>query len=530
MTIGLQALARPPAEPAQSLAVGDWLLLLLVAVGARALGYSGYFGSDEVTYTESAFKLLKGDWAVTSYVGANRFGVNLPVAAFGWLFGQNELAAAAYSLLCSLLEIGLVVLVGARLVGAQAAWWAGLVLATLPVHVHFAGRLMADAPLCLAVTASFAFFWLGEKSRRPVHWLMAGLAAGWSFWIKPAAVFYVLVLMAYPLVFRRFEWRWVWVLLGFALMVLANCALYEVLTGRFWYIFEVMSQRKGSGYLEAELAGGGAHDQAWYYPGYLFVKVYHTWLLGPLAALALLPWVRSRLTQAPGYAFVVFWAVGMLVVLSLLPISLSPLVLVPKQTNYMLMFVAPLALLAGVTIAALSRPVRRWAPGLVLLPAVLLALLLQASVAVFTANSKGVVALARNQPSATIYANTNPVRAAQFDVLVHGGAGAGAVRFIGDLATGAPAADGPERLVVMDLQTLGWGSGEPYKSLSALPACWQAAGVVTPRVDGAGPQGIQMLMALVQHAGAPAQGLVDRLRTLSSPAPAKLYRVPATPC
>jgi len=68
---------------------------------------TGVFGSDGVTYIATAFHLLDGDWTVSSYVGANRLGVNLPVAAFAQVFGRTVWDAALYSLLTSLGEVAL---------------------------------------------------------------------------------------------------------------------------------------------------------------------------------------------------------------------------------------------------------------------------------------------------------------------------------------------------------------------------------------------------------------------------------------
>lgn len=505
--------------------------LLLLACGLRVLFYSGYFGSDEVTYTESAFKLLQGDWSVSSYVGANRYGVNLPVAAVAAVFGRNEFSAAAYSVLCSLVEIALVVAIGSQMVGRRAAWIAGVVLATLPMHAHLAGRLLADSPLALAMTAGFLLFWLGETRGSRLALFAAGLAVGWSFWIKPAAVIYVLVLMSYPLVFRRWSWRWGWVVGGFAAMVLANCALFWALTGRFWYLFEVMSARRSSGYLQEEFAAGNQHEAAWYYLEYLFAKVWHTWLLGPLAlAGAVLVLWRARAAEAArahGLRYALLWGVGLLLVLSLFVVSTRPLTLVPKQTNYMLMFSAPLALLAGCALASL----RGRAFGVALIawavPAVVLCGLLQGTITVFTANAKAVHRYATERPQSVVYATTNPYRYAQFHAYVHPQARQPDVRFVGDLAQRAASA-GAQRptadtYAVIDEETLSWGSGEPYRRRADVPACWIADGTLEPVVQGLGPAVVARAARMLP----PGSPWVARVRRLHQPAPAYLYRVPA---
>lgn len=511
------------------LGLAAWLQVLGLAVLFRWLGYSGYFGSDEVTYTESALRLLNGDWSVPTYVGANRMGVNLPVAAFAALFGVGEASLAAYSVVCSVAEVAVLAALASRLLGARVGWLAGLILATLPMHAHLAGRLLADAPLSLAMTATFLCFALGERTGLARWFLLSGLAAGWSFWVKPHAVFFVVVLMVYPVVVRRIDWKWSWVVAGFAVAVLANCALFQALTGRFWFMFEVIRDRHGSGYLEADVPTGVTQDAPWFYLVYLFGKVYHTWLLGPLA-LAGLACAVARPSQQHGASerFAIYWAVGLVLVLSILPVKFQPLLFMPKQTNYMSMFAAPLALLAGVALAHCSAKPLAAAVAVWVAPAAVLTLLLQTTITVFTANAKGVVALARSQPTATFYATTNPLRAAQFDAMVNPGRPPVDVRFIGLIAKESPTS-GRERFAVIDAQTLSWGSGEPYKRVSDVPACWVRIGEMTPVVEGLGARLLAAGAAGARMVGAPAS-VVGRLQSMVAPIPAPLFKVPEQGC
>lgn len=538
----------PGAEPASAgLRWPSLLALIVFAALARGLAYSGYFGSDEVTYTAAAFALLDGDWRVSDYVGANRYGVNLPVAGFGWLLGRNEIAAAAYSLLCSLAEVGLVAWIGARMLGARAGLLAGLVLASLPIHVHFAGRLMADAPFALAATASFLFFWvaerpqdraapgpaLAESRRRSLAYFIAGLAAGWSFWIKPTAIFYLGVFLSYPLLVRRIDLRWAWMALGFALMLVANGLFFQALTGRFWFALENIAERQTSGYLEAGLSAGSMHFDPGFYLGYLFGRVYHTGLLGPLAlaALGLWLWRGRRRAGGGGLTFVVWWGVGLLLVLSVLVVSVSPLMLVPKQTNYMLIFVAPLALLAGHALASASGWRQALLTTLTVVPALGLCLLLQAGTTVFTANSKGIHRYALERPGVAIYTHTNGLRFAQFQRLVNPGGRSVDVRAIGQW--NAPAADAAarpaERLAIVDPETIAWANSEPFRSLAGRPPCWVAQGGVVPVIDGLGPR---MADALAGMASAlpGGEGVAGRLHRLAQPLPAQVFRIPAAGC
>jgi 4-amino-4-deoxy-L-arabinose transferase-like glycosyltransferase len=522
--------ATPVARwlPAASLLPAVMLVTCLAAL-LRVLFYPGFFGSDEVTYTESAFKLLHGDWSVAEYVGANRYGVNLPVAAFGWAFGESEASAAVYSLLCSTAEVALVTAFGIRMLGMKAGILAGLLLATLPLHVHYAGRLMADAPLCLAVSASFLLFWDAETRGSRLSYFLAGCAAGLSFWVKPAVVFYLLVFAIYPLIFRRFDRRWGWFVLGLGVVILANNVLFWGLTGRFWFLFDVMKARKESGYLEEGAAAGAIESSPGFYLVLLFLKIYHTGLLGYAAFAALAWWLAAlkRGTRAASFdfKFVVWWAIGLVTALSLLIVSFNPLTLIPKQTNYMLIFAAPLCLLGATALAKL----RGWgftlACAAVFVPALLLGLMEQAAVQVFTANSKATVRFAQSHPTADVYAASNAYRAGTFHSLVNPGAGSVSIlpmeRYSSDVD--ARAGRSSERFAVLDLETAPWGS-EPIQRLDQVPPCWQQIGILEPSGMGAGPAVARVARTFVRWLPAARQPRLERrLSSLAAPLPAHLF-------
>lgn len=504
--------------------------VLLLALGLRVAAYTGFFGSDEVTYVESAFRLLDGDWRVDDYVGANRMGVNLPMAAFGALFGRVEAAAAAWSVLCSLAEVALVGWAGRAMFGARVGLLAALLLATLPVHVHFAGRIMADAPLALCVSAAFALFFVAEHRRSWRRHLVAGLFAGLSFWMKPVTLFVFAVLLAYPLLVRRIDRRWSAFVLGTLLALTANGLLMLQLTGNFWFVIDAMRTRSASGYLEATAALQQTAHDAGFYLQYLFFKVHHTALLGYLGAFGALLLVLRRVdrhsTAAGAAGYLLLWSLGLVALLSLLVVSWRPLMLIPKQVNYMLLFAVPLCLLGGVALAALPRLWQYLIGGAAAASGLLLALLLQGSVAVFTANSLGTLALAAARPDADFYVMSNAYRAARFE------------RWVGrvDLTERMHAMDQwsagahrqRPRLAVVDAETFAWDGSHPFERVDAVPACWQPAGVVEPIFRGAGVWLLRQASAtMTLMPGLSGSGLAQRLARLSQPLPARVYLVPA---
>ena len=485
-----------------------WCLLLGTALGLRLLFYSGFFGSDELTYVLHAYRLLDGDWSASTYVGGNRYGMSLPMAGLGWLLGRAEWVAASYALLCSVAEVALLAGLGSVLVGTRPAWAAAWVLVVTPMHIHLAGRLLADAPMALAVSASFLFFFWGELRGRRLGFLLAGLAAGWAFWIKPAACVYLGVFAALPLLLR---WRaaWGWAVVGLGLGVAANCLWFALISGDAGFLFRAMAERRASGYLEADLAVGAARDAPHFYLRYLFIRIHHSGLLGPLALVGLCVVWRQRLE--PGVRLLLLWALGLLALLSLLPIGWSPLMLIPKQTNYMALFLAPLALLAALGLQGLqrlpwlTRPV--W--GMLVLAGVLLAAALQAQAAVFTANSHELLARARQMPDQIFWVSSNAHRAAVFEILVR--QPLPQVRSLDLWTPGQPG------LAYLDPQTLAWGRMERFATLDEQPACWQPAGELQGQPQGAGAA---LLRALFKIWPAP---LPASLQDLTRPQPARFF-------
>lgn len=499
----------------------------LFAALVRWLGYTGFFGSDEVTYIEHAFKVLDGDWSLSEYAGANRIGVNLPMAAFGALLGRDEFGAAAYSLLCSVAEVGLVTWVGARVFGMRAGVAAGLLMAALPGHVHVGGRILADAPLALAVSASFILFFEGELRRWSAGYFFAGVMAGLAFLVKPSAVFVFAILLLYPLVARRWDSRWLWMGAGFVLAMAVNGLLFQALTGHFWYVFENISTRLHSGYLESGIAAGKISTAPYFYPAYLLAKIYHTGLVGPLALAGglLLIWRRSKREASTSLAarYLLFWALGLLIILSFLPVAFNPFALVPKQTNYMLLFAAPLCLLAGVALARLPVGLSNFGVALAVAVGIIFALLLQASVAVFTSNSFATLAFARERPKATVYAMSNAYRAAWFNRLVGAEDLTDRVRPVDKRDQDSKDS---ERFAVVDEETFTWDDSAPFKKPTEVPACWVMVQTLRGEPGGAGVALIRFVAPVVQSVPGLRGSAIDRrLAGLLHPRPAHVYRL-----
>jgi hypothetical protein len=157
--------------------------------------------------------------------------------------------------------------------------------------------------------------------------------------------------------------------------------LFGHLTGDPLYGFHIFQSHLSNDYLIKDTED----TSAWTYFVFLFVKVYHTGLLGPLALAA----VISALRQPDDHdvRFVLIWACGLLLAFSILPISFSPLKFVPKQTNYIAIFMMPFALLTGWFLARQRLRVKIVLGGALLGSSIILAAMEQQTIRVVTANA-----------------------------------------------------------------------------------------------------------------------------------------------
>lgn len=381
-------------------------LVLVFAMLLRVAFFTGFFGADEVVYLQMARGIWQGDWLPSEYIGALRYGVNIPMAMFMKMFGPSEFVAGLWGLVTSVGEVALVFVAARQFWGLRAALFASLCLAALPLHAHLAGRLMADSPLAFFVTASFLTTWMAERRNSIGPYLLAGLAIGSLYWIKDA-VFFITVLMLglYILVTWRWHARWFWMAAAALAMILANALLFWKVQGDPLHLFMI---------LQRGLSNPPSMPQSsmLYYFNYLLIDLKHFWLLFYLALGGIVTIVFRKLWfgafKRPE-AYVLFWALGFLGILSLLAL---------RQTNYMLIFAAPLALLSGYFLISIPRIWQSPLIALVLAGGVVLSAFEQQAVQTFTANSRATVAFANEHPNEMVFAGQGARRAYAYQDLL----------------------------------------------------------------------------------------------------------------
>lgn len=514
----------PPRSKSDTLAI---FVLLTIAALLRVVFFTGFFGSDEVTYVGVASEIARGEWGAHYYIGSNRYGVNLPSAAFLAIFGMHEWSASLWAFLTSVGEVGLVYWVAHRLAGRNAAIAAALLLSTTPLHIHLAGRLMADPPLAFFITLSFALLLMAEHRQKAFLYFAAGLSAGYVFWIKEVVLIYILVLGLAALLLRPWKNVRLMIIAGLAAAGMANLIFMYVISGDPLHSLHVLLPRSSAQFVQAE----GMETGAAYYLRYLFLDIRHTGLLGPLALCGMAFWFvhyKKSVVADNGIAYVVFWGLGLMVLFSLFVLSFNPLTLISKQTNYMTIFMAPLAILGGYLVAQM-RPAYRYAVlGSAATFGILLGAMEQMAIHTFTANSKAAVIFAGERPAAPVYGLINSERASHYYAMFSPNK-VSLIRPIAGLSAAdlTPTEGKIAAYAIWDRQTEDW-SFSPLRNQKDIPACWLPMGKLQPADKGLTSRiflhSLDLLEFLPDNLMAPVK---IKLSDLAHPKPAFIFAIPS---
>lgn len=503
----------------------DLTLILLLALVVRLVTYNGAFGSDDLTYFQRAAELARGEWTSANYNGALRYGFNLPAAGFISLFGESLFVANLYPLACSLIEIIAVYMLASAVMNRRAGVFAALLLASAPLHIAVATRIHADPVVSMFITVGFVLLYFGALRRRPTLLFAAGLSIGGIFWAKElaAVTWFAFLPMSW---FFRGQWRnCLYVIAGAMLMMLLHGLLMLFIAGDPLHLVKVVLGALKRNYIDGvQPAGSGPA----YYLRYLFIDLRHTGALAffAVSAVLVLPRLMKQDTQfSTGFAYVSMWWIGLLLVLSVFPVSLTPIRFPMKQSNYITLFLAPTALLAGFAIAALPRTLGHLALALCVALGLLLGALQQADYRAFTANSKSLAEFALQHPRAMIVGSTNNSGLGNLWVgLANTGSPKAVIDSFRDLTEHEEITQQHLRkadaiFAVLDQQTMNWAAGKT--PVTTVLSCWQHEQTLEPAGLSLGNE----LAELASGALWRVKPLADALHRLAWPLPADVYRV-----
>lgn len=194
--------------------VGILLALAVVAVALDYVFYTGFYGSDDISYIDTARSIADSGFLPPGF-GNTRIGVVLPDALVCKLFGDSTTAIAGSHVVYHLALIPIAYALTRLLLDNRAGLIAAALTATSPLFYVFAGAVLPDnsatcclglAMIALVATARFAdpgTRVLEWNRRRFVGYFAAGAMIGFCYWCKETAVIYtvpaaVLIMRAAP--------------------------------------------------------------------------------------------------------------------------------------------------------------------------------------------------------------------------------------------------------------------------------------------------------------------------------------------
>jgi hypothetical protein len=511
-----------------------WITLaaiLLFSLCLRLVFFNGAFGSDDIVYLNRAMQISEGIWTAEPYNGSLRYAFNIPAGVALALFGVGPVTANVWPIACSLLEITAVFAFCMRFWNLRTAAYAGLILATTSLHIAVATRIHTDPVVSCFLSGAFVLFFLAERDRSRLLYFLAGLSMGGVFWSKELAAVTLFTFAAYPLIVRRIDWRWSMVVAGGLVMLAGHLALMHAISGDPFYAIRTVTGQVSRNFVH----GSDGETQWWYYLKYLFLDIRHTGFVAFLATVAIVVGLRARvgpLDEDRAFGMALFWFLGLLAMLSLFPVSLNPFRIIFKQSNYLTLFLAPMAVLAGWLLARVGGWSARIALIATLALGVALGALQQQSYRLFVSNGVALSDYMKRHPDATVLGSTNNGNMVRIIAMMeHDTVTGGRFVYLPKPGT-APAADdlpklsqaGASVFAVHDRETLAWG--RDGFEMPIVPVCWKRVDTLVPAGFGAGGLLVDALVGLARAApGILADALTPRLERLAKPQPAHVYQV-----
>jgi 4-amino-4-deoxy-L-arabinose transferase-like glycosyltransferase len=225
----------------------DWapylllFLVIVIAVFAAWMGWTGYIESDDQYYASAAVGWnTKFPYIATGHWGL-RHTIVLPIAASFAIAGVNETTLILPTTFYYLAFVVLTFLVLSRLSGAIAAFWAAVLVALTPLFSLSASIVVTDlTELFFEISSFWAFYAAVRQDGAPRFLLLAGALAGLAWITRETAValvaFYGLLFL-FGIGMPRI--RYFWMATSFVAILAADTIYLWSMTGDFLYRYHV---------------------------------------------------------------------------------------------------------------------------------------------------------------------------------------------------------------------------------------------------------------------------------------------------
>jgi len=328
-------------------------ILLFLAGFLRIWLSSGAGGSDGVVYVTEAYKFILGTYEAPTYIAQLRIGTILPIALTFKLFGVNSYTMFMWPLMASLINIVVIYLIAFQLFGRRIALFASLCASFFPLDVRMGGVSLTETSLILMLSFSVLFYLLAFKSedqrKKVTLYLLTGLFVGLGALNKHPAIMILFFFAIHSILNKNSVLNFLYILLGgFVVFIFENIYLYFV-SGDFLFLYHMFAK-----VMDVNRQSKFIHDNLMCYPYYMLISLQYVGLYFYLALSGMLYFFlnkKKEQTDVTGIKFVLTWGFSLIGIMTFLPISISPLIFLPKQTNYMMMFCVPFIILSGYSLS-----------------------------------------------------------------------------------------------------------------------------------------------------------------------------------
>jgi len=163
-------------------------LLLIVAAAAAAAGWTGFIASDDELYYEGALRWANGEAFPGDNHWTTRFPLVLTLAAAIKLVGPTVMALHLAAAFWFAIFVAMGTLLAARIAGERGGWFAGLLLASMPLNAIGASIVNCDLPEATFLMLG-AWLLIGEIGQpRLGRCVLAGAAFGLAMLCRETAV------------------------------------------------------------------------------------------------------------------------------------------------------------------------------------------------------------------------------------------------------------------------------------------------------------------------------------------------------
>jgi len=223
-----------------------WLLagIFIFAIVVRLIYFVGVFRFDSFFYAQLSFFISQFDLHSFFFENNNYFAIDrlllfIPAAIAYKFFGVNDFSSVWFVFLCSVANIGVIFLLGKKLINTKVGLIAAFLLAIYPLDVFYSTQFLPDGLIPFFHASAALMFLYGEsegnQKKALIFYFLSGVFIGLGQYVRENAFIFVIVILAYLLIKRRFSIKHTAVGFGGLGVFLLASTFFYAGTGDFFF-------------------------------------------------------------------------------------------------------------------------------------------------------------------------------------------------------------------------------------------------------------------------------------------------------